>query len=146
MDLSLNYELLKSLHIIFFTTWMAGLFYLPRIYVYHSKEKINSSSYKTFIVMEKKLLKYIMNPSFILTFITGVFLVIQTGQAGEKWFLSKFILVFLMAIFHMYCAKVRKDFEQKKNIKTEKFFRVINEVPTILFILIVLIVVFKPFN
>ena len=146
MDLSLNYELLKSLHIIFFTTWMAGLFYLPRIYVYHSKEKINSTSYKTFIVMEKKLLKYIMNPSFILTFITGVFLVIQTGQAGEKWFLSKFILVFLMAIFHMYCAKVRKDFEQKKNIKTEKFFRVINEVPTILFILIVLIVVFKPFN
>ena len=125
---------------------MAGLFYLPRIYVYHSKEKINSTSYKTFIVMEKKLLKYIMNPSFILTFITGVFLVIQTGQAGEKWFLSKFILVFLMAIFHMYCAKVRKDFEQKKNIKNEKFFRVINEVPTILFILIVLIVVFKPFN
>tara|TARA_B100000530_G_scaffold212976_1_gene136583 strand:- start:288 stop:728 length:441 start_codon:yes stop_codon:yes gene_type:complete len=146
MDLSLNYELLKSLHIIFFTTWMAGLFYLPRIYVYHSKEKINSTSYKTFIVMEKKLLKYIMNPSFLLTFITGISLVIQTGQAGEKWFLSKFILVFLMAIFHMYCAKVRKDFEQKKNIKTEKFFRVINEVPTILFILIVLIVVFKPFN
>ena len=135
MDLVLNYNLLKSLHIISFTTWMAGLFYLPRIYVYHSMEKKESKSYTTFSVMEKKLLKYIMNPSFILT-----------RQYNEKWFVLKFLLVFTMAIFHMYCAKVRKDFYNKTNIKTDKYFRVVNEVPTILFILIVLLVVFKPFN
>ena len=132
MDLVLNYNLLKSLHIISFTTWMAGLFYLPRIYVYHS--------------MEKKLLKYIMNPSFILTFVTGTVLVLITKQYNEKWFVLKFLLVFTMAIFHMYCAKVRKDFYNKTNIKTDKYFRVVNEVPTVLFILIVLLVVFKPFN
>ena len=146
MDLSLDYNLLKSLHIISFTTWMAGLFYLPRIYVYHSIEERKSKSYKTFIIMEKKLLRYIMNPSFIITFVTGIALVIKTKQFYESWFFSKFVLVISMAIFHMYCAKIRRDFEQKRNIKTEKFFRVINEVPTILFVLIVLTVVFKPFN
>ena len=146
MDLSLDYNLLKSLHIISFTTWMAGLFYLPRIYVYHSSEERKSKSYKTFIIMEKKLLRYIMNPSFIITYVTGTALIIKTEQFYEIWFFSKFILVLLMSIFHMYCAKIRRDFEQKRNIKTEKFFRVINEVPTILFILIVLTVVFKPFN
>ena len=146
MDLILNYNLLKSLHIISFTTWMAGLFYLPRIYVYHSMEKKESKSYMTFSVMEKKLLKYIMNPSFILTFVTGTVLVLITKQYNEKWFVLKFLLVFVMAIFHMYCAKVRKDFYNKTNIKTDKYFRVVNEVPTVLFILIVLLVVFKPFN
>ena len=146
MDIILNYNLLKSFHIIFFTTWMAGLFYLPRIYVYHSKEKVNTSSYKTFIVMERKLLKYIMNPSFVLTFLTGFILIINIGEVQEKCFISKFLLVLSMAAFHIYCAKLRKDFEAKINVKTEKFFRVINEIPTILFILIVLVVVFKPFN
>ena len=146
MDLSLDYNLLKSLHIISFTTWMAGLFYLPRIYVYHSSEERKSKSYKTFIIMEKKLLRYIMNPSFIITYVTGTALIIKTEQFYEIWFFSKFMLVLLMSIFHMYCAKIRRDFEQKRNIKTEKFFRVINEVPTILFVLIVLTVVFKPFN
>ena len=100
----------------------------------------------TFSVMEKKLLKYIMNPSFILTFITGTVLVLITRQYNEKWFVLKFLLVFTMAIFHMNCAKVRKDFYNKTNIKTDKYFRVVNEVPTVLFILIVLLVVFKPFN
>ena len=146
MDIVLNYNLLKSLHIISFTTWMAGIFYLPRIYVYHSKEDLKSKSYKTFTIMEKKLLRYIMNPSLFITFITGTSLVIKTELIDEKWFQVKFLLVFFMACFHMYCAKIRKDFEVKKNIKTENFFRVINEVPTVLFIFIVLLAVFKPFN
>ena len=146
MDIVLNYNLLKSLHIITFTTWMAGLFYLPRIYVYHSMQKKQTKSYSTFLVMEKKLLKYIMNPSLILTLLTGTVLVSTTRQYDEKWFLLKFLLVFAMSVFHMYCAKIRKDFEKKINIKTEKYYRVINEIPTILFVLIVLLVVFKPFN
>ena len=121
MDIILNYKLLKTLHIIFFTTWMAGLFYLPRIFVYHAMEEKKSKAYKTFMVMEKKLLKYIMNPSFILTFITGLILVVRTEQYQEKWFLYKFFLVFCMAVFHMYCGKVRKDFEEKKKYKNSTF-------------------------
>ena len=146
MDLILSYNFLKTIHIISFTTWMAGLFYLPRLFVYHSKENKNSKTYSTFIIMEKKLLKYIMNPSFIITFVSGLILVLQTKQYGERWFIIKFLLVVSMSVFHMYCAKVRISFEKMLNEKDEKFFRIINEIPTILFLGIVVIVVFKPFN
>ena len=146
MDLILSYNFLKTIHIISFTTWMAGLFYLPRLFVYHSKENKNSKTYSTFIIMEKKLLKYIMNPSFIITFVSGLTLVLQTKQYEERWFIIKFLLVIFMSVFHMYCAKVRISFEKMLNEKDEKFFRIINEIPTILFLGIVVIVVFKPFN
>lgn len=146
MDLILSYNFLKTIHIISFTTWMAGLFYLPRLFVYHSKENKNSKTYSTFIIMEKKLLKYIMNPSFIITFVSGLILVLQTKQYEERWFIIKFLLVVSMSVFHMYCAKVRISFEKMLNEKDEKFFRIINEIPTILFLGIVFIVVFKPFN
>ncbi len=96
--------------------------------------------------MEKKLLKYIMNPSFIITFVSGLILVLQTKQYEERWFIIKFLLVVSMSVFHMYCAKVRISFEKMLNEKDEKFFRIINEIPTILFLGIVVIVVFKPFN
>ena len=146
MDLILSYNFLKTIHIISFTTWMAGLFYLPRLFVYHSKENKNSKTYSTFIIMEKKLLKYIMNPSFIITFVSGLILVLQTKQYEERWFIIKFLLVVSMSVFHMYCAKVRISVEKMLNEKDEKFFRIINEIPTILFLGIVVIVVFKPFN
>ena len=146
MDLILSYNFLKTIHIISFTTWMAGLFYLQRLFVYHSKENKNSKTYSTFIIMEKKLLKYIMNPSFIITFVSGLILVLQTKQYEERWFIIKFLLVVSMSVFHMYCAKVRISFEKMLNEKDEKFFRIINEIPTILFLGIVVIVVFKPFN
>ena len=138
------YNTLKYLHIIFFTTWMAGIFYLPRLFVYHSKAKSSSTEYGTFIVMEKKLLRYIMNPSMILTWIVGTLLVIHTAAYDQIWLNVKFVLVVLMSIFHMYCAKVRKGFENKANKKSEKFYRMINEVPTILFLIIVFLVIFKP--
>ena len=146
MDIVLDYNFLKTIHIISFTTWMAGLFYLPRLFVYHSVEKTNSQTYSTFIIMEKKLLKYIMNPSFIITFISGLALVIQTKQYEERWFIIKFLLVIFMSIFHMYCAKVRISFEKMQNQKDEKYYRIINEIPTLLFLGIVVLVVFKPFN
>jgi putative membrane protein len=142
----MDYNLIKAFHIIFFTTWMAGLFYLPRIFVYHSNAKKNSSEYKVFVIMERKLLLYIMNPSMILTWILGVLLVSNIQEYNTNWFTIKVVLVFLMSIFHIYCAKVRKDFEKNKNKKSHKFYRLINEIPTVLFFLIVLIVVFKPFN
>ena len=138
------YNLLKFFHIVFFTTWMAGLFYLPRLYVYHSGTKANSPEYKIFITMERKLMKYIMNPSMILTWFFGILLVLYLEVYNQLWLNLKFVLVFLISVFHMYCAKIRKSFERNINKKDAKFYRWINEVPTILFILIVFLVVFKP--
>ena len=140
------YSILKSLHIIFFTTWMAGLFYLPRLFVYHSSCKKNSDQYETFTTMEKKLLRFIMNPSMFLTWFLGIALALLNNYFLTTWLFIKIILVILMSAFHMYCAKIRKDFHEYNNKKDQSFFRIINEIPTILFILIVLIVVFKPFD
>ena len=139
------YSLFKYFHIVFITTWMAGLFYLPRIFVYHSRAKIDSTEYETFLVMEYKLLKYIMNPSLILTWIFGLLLVINLEIYDKLWLNLKFCAVILLTVFHMYCARVRKIFEAKQNQNTEKFYRYINEIPTILFLIIVFLVVFKPF-
>ena len=141
MDIE-TYKILKILHIIFFTTWMAGLFYLPRLFVYHCQIKIRTEEYKRFVTMERKLLKYIMNPSFILTWGIGIILVINIEPA--LWLNIKIICIVLMSSFHMYCAKIRVQFEKNNNKKNEKFFRYINEVPTILFIVIVFLAVFKP--
>lgn len=141
MDIEI-YKILKTLHIIFFTTWMAGLFYLPRLFVYHCQVKIRTEEYKRFVIMERKLLKYIMNPSFILTWGIGIILVINIEPA--IWLNIKIICIVLMSSFHMYCAKIRVQFEKNNNKKNEKFFRYINEVPTILFIVIVFLAVFKP--
>ena len=141
MDIEI-YKTLKTLHIIFFTTWMAGLFYLPRLFVYHCQVKIRTEEYKRFVIMERKLLKYIMNPSFILTWGIGIILVINIEPA--IWLNIKIICIVLMSSFHMYCAKIRVQFEKNNNKKNEKFFRYINEVPTILFIVIVFLAVFKP--
>ena len=109
-----------------------------------SKAKKNSSEYETFITMEKKLMKYIMNPSMIFTWLFGVFLVLNLEIYNQLWLSLKFVLVFLMSIFHMYCAKIRKNFENMENKKDERFFRWINEVPTVLFLIIVFLVVFQP--
>ena len=143
---NLNYYLIiKYFHIVFVTTWMAGLFYLPRLFVYHSKVKINSNEYKTFLTMEYKLLKYIMNPSLILTWFFGLLLVFHLKIYNELWLNLKFSAIVLMSMFHMYCARIRKLFESGKNRNSEKFFRWINEIPTILFLIIIFLVVFKLF-
>ena len=139
------YKIFKYFHIIFMTTWMAGLFYLPRLFVYHSKAGPNTKEYNTFLIMEKKLLKFIMNPSMILTWVFGILLVLYQQSHEETWLKIKFILVVLISIFHMYCARIRKIFEQKTNKNNEKFYRWINEVPTITFLSIIYLVVFKPF-
>ena len=144
MDISVTYNLLKSCHIIFMTTWMAGLFYLPRLFVYHSGTKKNTDQYEIFIVMEKKLYLYIMNPSLILTWLLGLILIYVTGSFHEIWLAIKFILVILLTVFHIYCGTVIKKFEKRKNRSKDKYYRIINEIPTIIFIAIILLVVFKP--
>ena len=144
MDIQTKYNILKSLHLIFFTTWMAGLFYLPRIFVYHAEESIKTKQYATFTTMERKLYKYIMNPSLIGTWVFGITLTILTEAHVYLWFSIKFICVCLLTVFHIYCGKIRKEFEICNNSKTSKYYRIINEIPTILFILIIYAVIFKP--
>ncbi len=144
MDINTKYNLVKAFHLIFFTTWMAGLFYLPRIFVYHSDEKENSKQYKTFLVMENKLYKYIMNPSLIGTWVFGIILTVLTESYLYLWFNIKFLCVSLLTIFHIYCGKLNKEFMIGNNTKTSRYFRVINEIPTVLFILIIYSVIFKP--
>ena len=138
------YNFLKFLHIIFFTTWMAGLFYLPRLFVYHTKLSKKDKSYQTFLIMERKLMKYIMNPSMILTWVFGTLLAYHIGVFDELWLNLKFVFVFLLSVFHMYCARIRKNFEEGKNDKNDNFYRWVNEVPTTIFLIIVFLVVFKP--
>lgn len=144
MDIS--YNLVKFLHLIFMTTWMAGLFYLPRIFVYHSSAKIKTDKYDTFTIMEKKLFKYIMTPSLVLTWVLGLALAILIEVHSEIWFSIKFVLVFFLTLYHIYCGKIVVNFEKLQNKKSANFFRVFNEIPTILFILVVFLVIFKPFN
>ena len=144
MDLEFYYKLAKTFHIIFFTTWMAGIFYLPRIFVYHSECKVKSQQDETFQIMEKKLYLYIMNPSLLGTWFFGIILIVITEEV-EKWLLLKFVLVLGITIFHFYCSKIRKIFQEGKNKRSHKFYRLINEIPTVLFIFIVILVIFKPF-
>ena len=138
------YNIFKFFHIVFITTWMAGIFYIPRLFVYHSTAKIGSKEYKTFITMERKLMIYIMNPSLIFSWVFGVILTINLEVQNELWLNLKFVAVFFLSAFHMYCARIRKVFEQGQNKKSDKYYRWINEVPTILFLVIIFLVVFKP--
>ena len=141
-----SYLLFKSLHLIAVISWMAGLLYLPRIFVYHVenlKDKNTSSIFKT---MEKKLYFYIMTPAMILTWTFGLFLISSLGLEvlSATWVKLKLLLVVLLTLYHFYLSKLLSDFKLDQNTKSSKFFRIINEVPTILLILIVFIVVFKP--
>jgi putative membrane protein len=139
---------LKALHIVTVVAWMAGLFYLPRLFVYHAKIGISRETSETFKIMERRLLKAIMNPAMILTWITGLILAYLLGQFSSDvaiWFLVKFVLVILLTVFHMYLGRYLKAFEADNNEKTQNFFRVVNEVPTLLLIGIVIMVVVQPF-
>jgi len=137
-----TYLIFKAIHIISVITWMAALFYLPRLFVYHSTKGIGSDASETFKVMESKLLKIIANPSLILVWISGLALLSYKGL--EIWLVLKMFLVMGMTLFHFYLNFIRVSFEADSNTKSEKFFRVINEIPTVLLLIIVVLVVFQP--
>lgn len=140
------YLIAKSLHIISFTAWMAGMFYLPRLYVYHTQVPVGSDMDRLFQTMERRLLRVIINPAMIATFIFGFWLVYLTEAYKQGWWHAKMLLVVAgLGGAHGMLAKYRKDFERGQNRKSEKFFRILNEVPTLLFIVIVLLAVLKPF-
>ena len=140
-----SYLLFKSLHLIAVISWMAGLLYLPRIFVYHSENnnEIISSVFKT---MERKLFYYIMTPAMLLSWLFGLVLIHEVGfeQLASLWLKFKLILVLFLTVYHFYLGSLLTQFKLDQNKKTSKFYRYINEIPTLLLIFIVFIVVFKP--
>jgi putative membrane protein len=145
--MSQYYEWFKVLHVIAVISWMAGLLYLPRIYVYHTRVKAGSESDEIFKLMELRLLRYIMNPAMIAVIGFGLVLSFIYGlEALGMWFHIKMGCVCLMTIYHAMLSRWRKDFFNGRNNKSENFFRVMNEVPTVLMIIIVIMVIIKPFD
>ncbi len=140
------YLLLKSLHLIAFISWMAGLLYLPRIFVYHVENLGKKETTNVFEIMEKRLYFYIMRPAMILTWLFGITLIYIIGfeTFSYLWLQVKLILVILMSIYHEYLGKCLKSLKSRTNMKSSKFFRTINEIPTVLLIFIVFIIIFKP--
>ena len=143
----MNYYLLfKSLHLITVISWMAGLLYLPRIFVYHAENSDDRKISDVFKVMEKKLYFYIMTPAMILSWIFGLVLIHSIGfqQLGQTWMVLKIIFVIFLTLYHLYLGKTLNQFKFNQNTHSHKFYRLINEIPTILLILIVFVVIFKP--
>ena len=139
------YLWLKALHIVAVIAWMAGMLYLPRLFVYHSTAKPGSELSETLKAMERRLLNYIMMPSMIVTWIVGIVLVFQGQWLGAGWFHAKFVLVVLMTVVHGLFAHWVNEFSFDRNRHSEKTFRIINELPTLLLIAIAIMVVVKPF-
>ena len=124
---------------------MVGLLYLPRLFVYHNDKKRLTEIDVTFLLMEYRLLKYIMNPALIITYLLGIILVYENNYLlAENYFLLKLVLVFALSMFHIYLSILYKDFKKGYRYKKTKFYRIINEIPTILMIVIILLVVVKP--
>ena len=140
-----SYLLFKSLHLISVISWMAGLLYLPRIFVYHS-ENNNEIIINVFKTMERKLFYYIMSPAMVLSWIFGLVLIHEIGfeQLNNLWLQLKLILVVFLTAYHFYLGLLLNQFRLDQNTKTSKFYRYINEIPTLMLILIVFIVIFKP--
>ena len=142
----MNYYLLfKSLHLIAVISWMAGLLYLPRIFVYHANRNIEKNTSETFKIMEKRLMLFIMTPAMILSWLFGISLILVNDSLTNPslWVHAKLFLVVLLTIYHFILFVHFKKLATNKNTKSAKFFRIINEIPTILLILIIFIIIYK---
>jgi protoporphyrinogen IX oxidase len=137
----------KALHVIAIIAWMAGLLYLPRLFVYHAGSAKGSEQSETFKVMERRLLRFITTPAMLLAWLFGLILAFSglIDWSADGWFHAKLALVLLLSAFHGLLAKWTKDFAHDRNTRSPKFYRIANEVPTILMILIVILVIVKPF-
>ena len=141
-----TYLLFKSLHLIAVISWMAGLLYLPRIFVYHSENIEKPIVTEVFKVMEKKLFFYIMTPAMTLSWIFGLILIHEIGfqQLVQKWMILKLIFVISLTLYHFYLGRILGQFKLDVNKHSSRYYRYINEIPTLLLILIIFIVIFKP--
>lgn len=138
------YLWMKLFHILFVVAWMAGLLYLPRIFVYHSGNNVSKNASNIFKTMERRLYYYISYPSAILVWVTGIYMASKLGL--YLWLILKLILVVLMTIYHVNLGRYLSAFSNDENIKSSKFFRLINEIPFIILFGILIFVVLKPFN
>ena len=141
-----SYLLFKSLHLIAVISWMAGLLYLPRIFVYHTENNSEEKVSEIFKVMEKKLYFYIMTPAMILSWLFGLLLIHSIGfqQLGQTWMLLKLLFVVILTLYHFYLGKLLGQFNADINQHSHKFYRYINEIPTIILIIVVFLAIFKP--
>tara|TARA_B100001175_G_scaffold141933_1_gene120490 strand:- start:824 stop:1258 length:435 start_codon:yes stop_codon:yes gene_type:complete len=141
-----SYLLFKSLHLIAVISWMAGLLYLPRIFVYHVENKEKKDATDIFEVMEKKLFYYIMRPAMIFTWIFGIILIYLNGIEifSQLWMQIKIVLIILLSVYNGYLGKCLISLKNNSNTRSSKFFRIMNEIPTIILIFIVFLVIFKP--
>jgi putative membrane protein len=139
------YQWLLAFHIIAVISWMAGMLYLPRLFVYHCEADAGSRQSETFKVMERRLLRFIINPAMIVTWALGLWLTWQGGWFTAHWLHAKLALVILMSGLHGMASRYVKDFAADRNRKSQKFFRIFNELPTLLMIAIVILAVVKPF-
>lgn len=139
------YDWLKALHIVVMVAWMAAMLYLPRLFVYHAGVPVGSSESALLKVMERRLLRAIMNPAMIATWVLGLTLAVQGAWFRSGWLHAKLALVIALSGFHGYLSGARRRFENDANTRNVRFYRILNEVPTLLLILVVLLVVLKPF-
>lgn len=145
--LTIAYPWIKALHIVAVISWMAGMFYLPRLFVYHAERAtVGSELDQTFQVMEQKLLKLIMNPAMIVTWVCGLILIgMGAMDFGAAWSWIKIGAVIGMTVFHMWLGGRRKEFAQGANTRSGRAYRLANEVPTVLMLVIVVMVIVRPF-
>jgi putative membrane protein len=139
------YEWIKALHVLAVISWMAGILYLPRLFVYHAAASVGSDRSETFKVMERRLLKAIMTPAMLVSWAAGLWIALAYDMAAQGWFHAKLLLVVGLTACHGYLARCVKVFAADSNHRTERFYRVLNEVPTLLMVGIVIFVIVKPF-
>jgi putative membrane protein len=139
------YEWIKALHVIAVISWMAGMLYLPRLFVYHCEAEKGSKQSETFKVMERRLLKAIINPAMIVTWLAGLYLAWAGNWFSAPWLHAKLLLVLVLSGVHVFFSRCVRDFAADRNLRSERFYRIINEIPTVLMIGIVILVVVKPF-
>ncbi len=139
------YDWIKALHVIAIISWMAGMLYLPRLFIYHCDAEKGSQQSETFKVMESRLLRVIINPAMVFAWITGLWLAWQSGFYKSGWFHAKFLLVVLLSGAHGYLSANVRAFNEDRNTKPARHWRIVNEVPTVLMIGIIVLVIVKPF-
>ena len=139
------YDIIKAFHLISIISWMVGLLYLPRLFVYHNDTKKSSEMDVTFLIMERRLLSYLMTPALVVTYLLGFLLLYDnTYFLSENYFLIKLFLVFCLTLFHFYLSILYKDFKKGYRMRNTNHYRIINEIPTLLMIFIILLIIIKP--
>lgn len=139
------YEWIKALHVLAVISWMAGMLYLPRLFVYHVDAPAGSQQSETFKIMERRLLKAIMTPAMIVSWAAGLWVAVMIGAFSQGWFHAKLLLVALLTACHGWLARLVKTFAADLNARPARFYRILNEVPTLLMVGIVIFVIVKPF-